>query len=362
MDFCKIFKTFCILACLKLIKLYISIGFKAVNYFFMLLRLFRSNFIFQQFLVLIILGLAISISRLITPAPNFGTIKLSPVYTYLALKLTNIYWLKTIFVLIIFFLQAIIINRLFSLFNLIPRNSFFPALIFILLMGSKQFFLSFNPVLISNLLILAAIYTLFLISKKDNAYGEIFATTVFISLSSFISFNSILFIIFVWLSFVAFRIYSWREWAISLFGILTPYFYYFTYLFLADKFKEKFKLYIEFFSFKILPSFDFKGLDYLVFGIFIFLLILAVRYNLVYLREKVISIRKLYSSMIWFLITGIFICLFSGYNSNYYLGYLFLPASLLISNFLTEIKKTIWIEILFSLLFILVILEQFQIL
>lgn len=133
------------------------------------------------------------------------------------------------------FTQAVTFNKLINDQKMMQRPNYLPAMSYLLItsMFSELNILT-APLVINTLLIwvwakMSTLYT------SQNPKSILFNIGMMIGLSTFFYFPSLAFVLLIVFALIVSRPFILAEWIISLLGILTPYYFLFSYLFLTDK-------------------------------------------------------------------------------------------------------------------------------
>jgi len=122
-------------------------------------------------------------------------------------------------------LAAFMLNALLIRHDISPRQSVFPAFIALLLFtfsaGESQLFMTLS----SMLLLMFSLHNIMNLYGETAPYKMVLNASVSISISAMILPQTLIFMLVIWMGFFTFRINSWREWAISLMGLIFPWFY-----------------------------------------------------------------------------------------------------------------------------------------
>jgi hypothetical protein len=279
----------------------------------------------------------------------------SPLYHFVFNLFGNHIIICSFISLVLITLEALLINYMLSENDLIPRNSYIAAFIFVIITGFFNNLIILNPVLIANLFLITAIWLFLRLYEEHEAYAMVFNIGTLISVASMFYFPSIIFFILLWIGFIVYRSFSWREWFISILGFVLPYIFLASFYFWNDGFLKKFHEYrqslgfINFYNFS--PTFYAK----LIFVITAILLFLAIIKLLIIINEKAIRFRKFFSFLIWFVIISFISLNLSADYGMLGLILMFTSASVVITLFLNNLKKNIWSEGLLILLILLLI-------
>ena len=324
----------------------------------MLIKFFKSSYL-SQYILLIIIGIVIWIKAFITPheIPESGIVM--PFYNLIFYCFNNIKWLAVLIAFLLLYLESLILNKILTDNNIVPKTTLVPAFIYLLLMSWSPFATYLNPVLIANLFLLLLLNNLFKIFRQHDAFRSVFKVGFFIAIASFFYFPAIFIFILVFATLIVFRVLKWREWVISLIGVIIPYIFLIVYYFWFDKLEPAFDNYVDFFS--TYPELNFKCnfLTYSIWIIALILLIISLLHIFVKINEKNISIRKKLVLIIYFFVIAIIIFFYNLEPVLINNSIIIIPISALIAVFLSEIKKTFWLELIFILLIVIIILNNY---
>ncbi|MDD3725194.1 MAG: hypothetical protein PHV83_06690 [Bacteroidales bacterium] len=319
----------------------------------MFVKTFKKNY-HLQLLLLIIVPLLLWIPIFTNPPKMISSDFDMPIYQTIYNLLSLYPLLSSIIAFFLIYLQAILLNSIFSYNQLSSKTSFFPAFIYLLILSSDKNIMTLNPIIISNTFVIIALYFIFKSYDKRDGADEIFNSALLISLSSLTYSPSIFFILWIWLSFIAYKNYKWRLWIISLLGLITPYILLGAYYFIIDKLEIKTNHFLT--SLQSIPDLYFslppmQIIFYIGIGLFT---IISLSSLLMYRNDSNISFRKKTSVIVLFFIISLFPCF-------YFIQYRELiiiaaPAmAYLFSYYLFQKRKLIYSNIILSILIILVL-------
>jgi hypothetical protein len=323
----------------------------------MLLRLFHKNY-YTQISLLVVFAAVFAVPDFIQKtganwSDNTLFLRLSGLHSWL-----RITWVYESLQLLVLVGLAFFIKYILTAHQLIHHSNFLPGLILISLFGFHQLF-DFQLLSSINLFLLILAYSHLLKSyddeKPDNA---LFSASFFIGLATFISYNNIVFLLLVWISFFVFQNYSWRYLPITIAAVIVPYFFFATWLFWFDQLPllETEWLAISNYSYQ-LPQLNnlFLIITYSILGFFIFLSLSKIVPET---SSKIISIRKKVGLSLWFLTISIVVLLFSGEPivKNAYL----IPLSGLLGYYLRSVKtRRKLIDAVFSLFIFFLLFQKY---
>ncbi len=247
-------------------------------------------------------------------------------------------------------IQSFLLVRINVRFILIQHRTFLPALFYILLTGYLPELYHLSGVLISSLFLVLALRILFSTHQAEPNTYKLFNAGLVIGLGTLFYGPLVYFIVFVWISNIILRPFLWREYLYPVLGMLTPYAFYFSWIFLSDQNMGAFlvtlknQLYIGF------PVLNMK-LEYMIFALYTTLIVLISSiYILKVFQYKKIYIRNYFLLLFWlFVITTVIFMFLSGYDTG--LTYIIsVPVSYLITNYFITSKKSWTNKILLSLI------------
>jgi len=327
----------------------------------MLISFFKSSYLVQYgFLWLLALvlwsGSFINPLEMAEPANGY----LTPGYALLYKWFSGYKSISLIIALLLVISSAFIFNSALVRSDLVPKNSLIPAFVLIITFSADPTNMYLQPSLIVSVFIIFTLIYIFSIYTREEAYEEIFYAAMLISIASFFHFHAIFILLFIFLTFIVYRIYFWREWTIVVLGFITPYILIGTYFFWINELHLAFSAYEAFFSnFMILQSAPgFPILGTLIMGLIVILFLFSFLSLVSNLNEKVISVRKRYWSVIWLLVISVLILLFSFEKYSTHKFLLWIPVSVFIAYKLSEIKKLFWFELYIGIIILLTLVNN----
>lgn len=320
----------------------------------MFVKLFKSSYLLQIHLFFII-AILLWLDVFISPLPMIKTNNVTPFYTFFYNIFHGSSFISEIIEFILLCAESIMINHIVIKNKITNKINFLPAFVFFLISCYNPNLLRLNPVIISNLFLIVVISQIFNINKSKNPYQNILTAGIFTSIASLFYFPAILFILIIILSLIAYRTSDWNEFVISFIGLLTPYIFLFTFYFLTDNINVALDNYYKYFNTIKFTEINFNIHEIISMNFLFLLLIMAILKLLRNINSNVIILRKKYE-IILFSIPVIGFCLF--FNDKLFKFshlFLLLPYSIIISHFLMNIKKKIWVQIIFILFFAIII-------
>ncbi len=321
----------------------------------MLRKLSKSGIYLQLALTILMLVLFV-----ITPPLDLKTIPVAGSITPLAEIIRNVLpgsqIAQTIIAALLIFGLVLIFNFVLVNQDIVPRQSLivaFTGSVFILFSGSPGHLIL---LLCTLYLLLLSLYNMLKIYGEQYPYILVLNASVALSAASMIIPQAIVFFLFIWMGFFTFRISTWREWAISLLGLILPYLYLMFWYFWNNTLPEAFHNYSTFFS-SLSPGYINPSLTelvtYIIFGV---LLLLSAFSFLGDTGEKIISLRKKMWIIAQFLLAGLLFLFLSGSGWPAMLPVITLPLSVMFVFLVLKSKKSWFYDLLLGIFFLLVIL------
>lgn len=258
----------------------------------MIVSIFKKNY-FLQLVLLILLPILLWIPAFLNPPK---VIELSildmPLYNVSKYVFPTQSIVNTVISLVLIVGQALLINYIFTYYELTKKNSYFPAILYVLLFSQDYRIMTFSSILFANCFIIVAILTFLQCYNKNEGLDQIFLTSLLIAVASLFNVIYIFMMLWIWIGLFNFKIYKWRPFIVSLFGMVTPYLILMVFYYLNNQ-NDKI---IEFFPlhFVVLPKFEFLNQPIqIVYMAYLTVLVLpALLYTLSYRNDQKLSIRK----------------------------------------------------------------------
>lgn len=234
----------------------------------------------------------------------------------------------TSLVVLLQFLQALLLTRTINNHRLFSKDTYLPAMSFLLFTSLLEGWNVFSPALIVNTIMLwifASISDLYMRSSaRDVAFNIGFA----LGICGLFYFPAILFVVLLFLSLLIMRSFRLAEWIIGLLGLFCPFYLLGTYLFLTDKWE----------LINEMPRIGFHLpmiSDYKVWGALIAnVLFFAVGWLLLQrtYKKMLIQGRKIWATVIVYVLVAMFVPFFSEHFSPNYWVLVVLPISMFVGN------------------------------
>lgn len=212
---------------------------------------------------------------------------------------------------VLLYLQAMMVNYLVNEYRMTAKQTFLPAMSFILVTSLVPEWNKLSAPLVCSVFVLWAFIRMLRLYNLPKAGGKIYNIGLLIALASFFYVPALLFSGVLLMGILILRPFRLNEIFLFLVGALTPFYFYASYLFLADKLQWQ----------NILPimhqPFIKSHPSYWMFGAFVLLgipFLMGGFYIQAHLRKMLIQARKNWSILLLFIIVGGFIPFFNTRN------------------------------------------------
>lgn len=137
-------------------------------------------------------------------------------------------------VLVLILSQAITFNNLINNQKLLPKPNYLPAMSYVLITALFPEWWQLSSTLIINSLLVWVWASLCNLFNNPKPKTLVFNTGMVVGLCSFLYFPAIAFSVLIFFALITLRPFHLSEWMVAILGILTPYYFLFAFLFLAN--------------------------------------------------------------------------------------------------------------------------------
>lgn len=270
-----------------------------------------------------------------------------PVYftdTFKSIKSIYIFYPIILLILstILISLHAVGLNNLIYETDVIKKPNLVLSFVFLFLHTPFKIDLSMT---IFSFLLLLFLSNLFKLYKRNEPYSLVFNSSLILAISSIFYPQALLFFILIFISLIVFRNINWRCVFLCCIGLLTPYIFLWTYLFLIEE-----SFYLPHFQFTYSTiTINYSKLDlYEIIWNITILVIVIISLSEIFrwIYKKSVRSRESFIIVLFYLIITIILFLFEDRNFTYLT---FIPLSILITNFFVYSKSTKIAEVIFIL-------------
>lgn len=281
-----------------------------------------------------------------------------PLYGFLMVILGSGQFLANLLSLsIVTFLIFLIVNFNTTLF-FINERTFLPALFFVLIIGIFPEFQKLNPAIPASLLLLLALKRIMAGYHKQGIAYNFFDAGILISTGSLFYANLLWFGIIIIIGVILLRTVNVFELALSLIGLVTPYLIIFG-LYYAFGYNLDDLLSIIYSNlFNVSDGYLFQRLTVVTLVFEMIIVLMSIGYIIMQQNTKKIKSRKTFSLLIWVFIISLVVYLAVPSVSVEMIWLTGIPVSYFLSYYFILNKKKLVSEILFTVLFVLVLLIQ----
>lgn len=316
----------------------------------MLIRSFRTTQIFP----LVILVVLSATMWFVSKSGTYEIVAANgmPLYDLIVKALTFIPPVLSVFLAFLLFTsQALHINHVINKHEVLYKQSWLPALMFIIIAGLFPPFLWIHPILFVNSLLIFVFDKLFSLYKHPTPLALAFDGAFLLSLSALFYLPTIFLFLFYILCIIILRPFSWRLWSVSFMGLLLPFFFAFFYYFWNN---ELMSFYEWVFVSGIKRQIDLTHifnvkyiLSVVIVGILFILSLLKLQTNYF---KNVTKSRLIQQLLVLLIPIGILSVLFSRDESLYRYSIIVLPLSIYLAYYFLSGKKRWVMELMFLIL------------
>jgi hypothetical protein len=328
----------------------------------MLLRLFKGTtpgVIFLIIITLLAVWFATFLKHPIDSVFHYITEPM-PLYGLLKNIVGDNHFLGVIFSLSLVSLIAFLLVNFNSNGLFINERTFIPALIYILLSGLFPEYQVLNPVIPASLFLILAIIRIMDGYRIPGIAYNFFDAGIMISTGSLFYANLIWFGLLLIIGIAILRTGNFREIALSILGLLTPYLFTFGFFYVIGKDLAGFLSLMKDNLFSRSEGYPFSSLTVVVLIFTGLTILVSLAYLLRVMNSKKIKSRKTFSLLIWTFIISMVIYFALPSVSVEIVWLTAIPVSYFLSHYFIFDKTRMVPGILFSVLFVLILIIQIR--
>ena len=321
----------------------------------MIIRIFKNNNP-ASFILLPLFAIVLFATSFIWPV-SFVPQQIMPLYDLIAIPFLAFPLLAIVITMVLTIAGAFVINYTCNKNELLAKQSFLPALFYIVFMSINTSLQVLHPMLFSNFFLLLAIATLVDSYRKDYAFSNIFNAGVLITISVLFYFPSIFYYPLLYFALIIIRSFSWRDWVVALLGILAPFAFVLTYYFWNDALSQFINNIRSCFHFVLFTHEPLSLVEYLpvIIGALILFISIASVFNISSNSQKS---KKSIRLLFWVVFFSFCSFIIAPQNNIRYLCNLMIPFAVFAANYFLTTKKTRWSGLLFFLLIASILFQQ----
>lgn len=247
------------------------------------------------------------------------------------------FWFNQIIKLLVIIGGAILLNLLVISQEITSKNNYLPAFFYILFAFSTSANPSIEPILIANLFVIPAFYFLMESYREEQALTAFFKAGFFMGLSVFFYVNYLFLFPLAFIALFILRAFHWREWTILFIGLFVPTYIYCSLNYLgSNNFLQTFELIREVLTDLKRPLISEYHVAFLL--VIVLLFVFALFQNITKGFGNKVKTQKTKLILLWMLLICVFLCFFKQ-NDNFILMPCMIPLSILIGDYLAEIRQ-----------------------
>ena len=310
-----------------------------------MLRWVSKSGTFIQFAIYTVLLLILWIPAFVNPVLPVITQADGPVYSLMITWLSGNTSLTVSVALLFVVIQSLILFYVFQANGFFGRSNFLPAIIVLLSYSWNVDYQTMHALLPATLLIILAVHSVIAMYGQQAAYRQVFTAGFSLGIASLFYIPLVYLLPLIWLTLITYRIFSWREYVISVIGFSLPLIYYFSWLFwndiLIDGINQLAKAVTNF----VLPA-RLSMINTLWLSSSVFVLVVTMIAVLSVMNDKIISIRRRSWVLFNYSFSALIVIFLAGWpflSANYLFV---IPMSFFVTGSLTLLKRRFWFEVL----------------
>ncbi len=277
--------------------------------------------------------------------PSVPNYEMSHLYNFISFSLSNFPIISKLIILCLIIFQSVMVSLILQSHELVDKKSYAPSFIFIFLMLLFPQHLTFSPIHFANTFLILFLNKILTTFDEEKASSSLFTCALYASLSVLFFFPTIVFIIPLWISLIVFSNFNLKSIIATIFGIIFPYIYIFTYYYVTNTIQSVLGFYGGFFnkslSFSLPNSNEFK----IVLGLLSLILLTIITKSIITSAEKLIRIRKKIQFLDFFSLFALVSIFLSNKLTIHQIGLIFIPFTVMFVIFNEELKNKLFVEI-----------------
>lgn len=262
----------------------------------------------------------------------------------------------TALAVLLLFIQALLLNRIVNDYRVLPRSSFLPAMVYLLFTSFFRDWNYFSSAVVANTLLLGVLANLLALYSKNSARGTVFNTGLLIGIAALFYVPAVFFLVLLWATLLINRPFNPAEWIIAVTGMLCPYYFLGTWLFLEGGLSRLWKLPVVHISYPSLQEAWFTIAAIAL--VLLFFIIGAIRLRQHFLK-MLIQVRKIWLVLLIYVLIAILISFLAlSFSINIWI-FGMVPLAVFIANAFWYTRRKALANVLHLALFAFAIVTQF---
>lgn len=281
-----------------------------------------------------------------TETPHYEFIQNAPLATVFfgfITTLPNYYFWSVVMAAVLVFLQALFINYIVTSQGILYKDSFMPALIFLLLNSFFPQQTELTPQLISNTFVLLLFQRLCYLYESQNPLLVVLDTGLYLGIGILFNYDLLVFLPFILISVVISTSFNLRYLVVSLIGIMVPLYFTGIFFYVTDRYDELLMYIRQSFEHKY-----FKPIESDWVRLVPWILVLPVAISAVFTLQKnffrnKVKTRRIMQSVYLMLLFGVGGLFFENVNYIYAIVYLSVPLSIVVAYYFISDRR-FWLK------------------
>jgi len=306
--------------------------------------------------MLVFLAALLWLPAFLLPAKTIIPEHSAPLYQLFLFLIGNNVYLHLSIAFVLTIVSGLLLNQIATQFGFTEKISQLGTLVYIIFSGAIVSYTAMSPMVMVNFLMLLILMPLFKVAESKEPILLTFNTSFILGIAALFYLPALLFILLLWIALMVFRVSQWRNYAVSLVGILLPFIFVFTWYFWNDQTPEAYSLFLSSLEFHLPDTTNYSFSDIGIAIILLLFTLVAVTKTSNSLMEKNINIRHILRITMYYL-AFVLALFFSESSADSLL--MSVPASLLLASVFSESKNPKWFERALRLLLLLVLINQY---
>ncbi len=297
-----------------------------------------SNTYQSQVLLIIIAGTLLWLPGFMEHITPPALPEASPLYGWFDSMNGNLYFTIAGFILLM--IQGAVLALTTGSYRILGMTNLSPFLFYLLFMSYNSNFLTLTPSLISGFLVILIIRQLIANYGKKQPLLEWFNISLLTGTAILIHPGNLYLLILIWITLIIYQSYTFREWFLSITGLITVLLFYGMYLFWIDDLSGSWQAFISYYT--QLPASWPQSLPYAYLpflSVFALLVLVTVPRMIFKLDENIIRTRKRLNVVIFHAVLLLIVVTIDPQAWSFYLFQLFIPLSFTVSRLVNNIRK-----------------------
>jgi hypothetical protein len=269
------------------------------------------------------------------------------------------YYFSAVSASILVVLQAWMVNHLVVKHSILLKDSFLPALLFVLLNSfyPQQMFL--NPQLIANLFIILMFQRLCNLYESEKPLYIVLDSGLYLGMAVLFNYDTLIYLPFILISVILMTYFNIRFILASFFGLILPIYLLGVLFFMMDNLNDLIIIINNSLNRNYLNSISInwnKIIPWFLITVIVFASGISLQLN--YFKNKV-KTRRILITLVLYIVISVLLTLIEDHNVVFAVCYLSVPVSIIMANYFMSKRLIILKEILFFSLVVAAVLYQY---